>query len=97
MRHQERCVRGGFDGEIPVANGVHTVLSHAVEPELIRNEMPIDGMRRACQSAGSEGEDIHAAAALPETIRVSIEHPEIGQKMVGEQHGLGVLCVGVSR
>ena len=83
--------------EVAVGDRIQAVLADAREPEQPGDVRPVDGQGRSGQGAGPERQHVHPCAAFGQTFGVAAEHRVIGQQMMGEQHGLGALQVGVAR
>ena len=66
------------------------------EPQLSGQEFPVGGIGHPGQRATAEGQNVGATVAVVEALNVALQHLEIGQQMVGEQHRLGSLQMGVS-
>ena len=96
---------GGADGrrvevvedEVAVGHGVDRVRGRLREPEPVRVGLAVDLPVEAGQRAGSERHGIGRRAGGLESLRVALEHPEVGEQMVSQIHGLGALEVGVAR
>ena len=68
--------------EVPVRNGVHAVHADTAEPQIFGDELPVDGVRNARQSAASQRKDVGATQAVVEALPVPLKHMEVGQQMV---------------
>ncbi len=82
--------------EVSVGRGVEAVLEPAGEAQIGRRGVGIEGQGRACQRTGAQRRDVEPATAVEQAVDVARERPQVGQEMVGEQHGLGPLQVGVA-
>ncbi len=60
------------------------------------NEVAVDGQGGAGEGGGAQGQDIEAFAAIGQAGAVAVELLDVGQGVVGGQHGLGALHVGVA-
>ena len=65
--------------------------------ELLGDHVAVDGDRRAGQRGGAERQLVDAAAAIGEPLAVAFELFAVGEPVVGGQHRLGPLHVGVAR
>ena len=82
--------------EVPVRNVVHAILAHAVESQLAGHELTIHRIRRAGQRRRSQGQHVGTSAPIHQAVPIPLRHPEVGQQVVGQHHGLRVLHVGVA-
>ena len=84
-------------GEVAVAHGIHAVLRDAGEAELLRDILAIQDDGTACERAGAERHDVDAFPGIAEAGGIAGEHLHIGEQMMGKEHGLPALEVGVAR
>ena len=68
----------------------------ALKPSSAATPSGSSGERRAGQRAGAERRDVDAAAGVEETVDVALERPPVGEEVVGQQHRLRPLQVGVA-
>ena len=80
-----------------VARTVEAVGQDAVELELFGDHVAVDGDARAGEGGGAERHLVDADAAIGESVAVAFEFFAVGEPVVGGQHGLGPLQVGVGR
>ena len=73
-----------------VAHRVEGVRGDVVEAEGGRGVDAVYGERRPRQRRRAERRDVHARAALPESLPVAVGHFEPGQHMVAECHAAGL-------
>ena len=85
-----------LDHEVAAGDGVHRVGRDAAEAQLPRQEVAVYGVGDAGQGAGAQGKLVGPLAAVQQPPPVALQHPEVGQQVVGEEDGLGVLQVGVA-
>ena len=81
--------------EVAVAHRVERVLEPAVEPELLGDEVGIDPERRAGERTGAERRHVEAAPGREHAVDVARERPPVREQVVGEEHGLRPLQMGV--
>ena len=81
---------------VTVGHRVHGVGADRVETELPRDVGAIDGVGDAGQGAAAERQDVDAAQAIAQAVRVAVEHLEVGEQVVREQHRLRALQVSVA-
>ena len=91
--HPERDRPERLDHEVAVAHRVERVRGDAIEAELVGRRLPIQRIARAGQRAGTERRDVRPTSDVGQSIAVALGHLDVGQQVVGEQHGLGRLDV----
>ena len=82
--------------EIAVAGHVEAVGGQGVEAELAPHAVAVDGQRRAGQGGGAERQDVDALAAVGQSVAVALVLLDVGQEVMGRQHRLRPLHVGVA-
>jgi hypothetical protein len=90
---RDRCTLGH---EVPVGHGVEAVLETTAEAELGGHPVRVEGQRRAGQGAGAQRRHVEPGPAAHQAVDVAGQRPPVGQQVVGQQHGLGPLEVGVA-
>ena len=78
-------------------DGVHAVRRHGREAELPGDGFAVHRVGHAGECSAAEREHVGPGAGLPEALCVPAEHLEVGQHVVGEEHGLGPLEMRVAR
>ena len=96
MHHGRTGAEQGFDHEVAVGHGVHTVVEGAVHVQLARHGRGIERVGRPGEGGGPEGADADALFAVGHALNVAAEHPCVGEQMVGEADGLRGLEVGAA-
>ena len=94
MDHPEGDRGEHLDDEVAVADGVERVRGHALEPELLRRRLAIERIAGAGERAGAQRGDVEPPSRVGQPSPVALDHLDIGEQVVGEQHGLGRLDVG---
>ncbi len=97
VHHRERGRGEQLHDEVAVRDRVQRVGGDAVEAELPGRRLAIERIARARQRPGAQRRDVEPAAGVGEPAAVSLEHLDVGEEVVGEQHGLGRLDVGRPR
>ncbi len=90
--------RGGeeLDDIVAIGHRVHAVRAGRGEAEIAGEGLAVDDEGRPGQRRRSQRHDVDAPAAVREALTVAIEHGHVGEEVVGEEHGLGPLQVGVA-
>ena len=86
----------GLGHEVAIGHRIQRVLEHGGEAQVQRHPGGIQGQGRAGQRAGTQRGHVQAPPAVPQAIHVAGQGPAVGQEMVGQQHGLGPLEMGVA-
>ena len=95
--HTEESRRGQkLDHVVPVGHRIHAVGGGRGEAEVARQGLPVDGKGGARESGRAQRKDIDPPRAVAETLPVPLQHEDIGEEMVGEQHGLSALEMRVA-
>ena len=82
--------------EVAVRDGVERVLEAAVEAELRRHEIGVEREGGAGQRSRAERRDVQPVHRHQEPVDVTRQGPAVGQQVMGQQHRLGPLQVGVA-
>jgi len=96
VHHAQRRRRLKLDHAVAVGDGVQAVVADAAEAQLAGHELTVDGVGHTSQGASAQGQDVGPLEAVLEAPDVAVEHLEVGEQVVGEEHGLGPLEVGVA-
>ena len=86
----------GVGREVPVGHGVEAVVEHGREAEAAGGPGGIERQGRASQGPGPQRGDVGPAAGVEEPVGVPGQGPAVGQQVVGQGHGLGLLEMGVA-
>ena len=86
-----------FGDVIAVGDGIHRVVRDSVEAEFFGNGFAVEVDGGSGESAGAEGGDVEALAAISEASGVAVQHLDVGEKVVSDGDGLAALQVGVTR
>ena len=70
-------------------------MRHAREAQSLGHRLTVEREAGSGDGAGAEGRDIGTSECVGEASAVPLEHLDIGQQMMREEHWLGWLHVGV--
>ena len=93
MDHPESRRGERLDDEVAVADGVEAVRRDPVELQLGGDGLAVDRVARPGKSARSERADVRPAAGVGQSAPVALEHLDVCEQVVGEQHRLRRLNV----
>ncbi len=68
----------------------------AVKPEIARERLAVDGEGGAREGGGAQRHHVDARAPVAEARAIALEHEDVGEQVVGQQHRLGALQVRVA-
>ncbi len=81
---------------VAVTHSVHGVGHRRVKAERACGGLAVERVGGAGQGGGTQRAEVGRGAGVLHASEVTAEHPEVGQQVVREQHGLGRLHVGVA-
>ncbi len=96
MHPEERDVEECLGHEVAVGHRVERVLEAPVETQFRRDEVGVERQRRAGQGARAERRRVEPVHRGEQAVDVAGQRPAVGQEVVGQEHGLGPLHVGVT-
>ena len=67
-----------------------------LKPKVWATHAPVDGVGHARERACAQGQHIHAAVAVAESLFVPLQHLDVGQEVVSQEHRLRPLQVCVA-
>jgi len=80
-----------LQNEVTVGDRVHAVLEHAFQTKLTRDRGRIERVGGAGQGRCAQGRYAYPAVAVRQPFRIALEHPGVGQQVVGQADRLGRL------
>jgi hypothetical protein len=92
--HREGRCRHDLHHEVAVRDGIERVGRHALEAELRRGRGAVQRVASTGQRPGAKRRDVEAPLRIGQAATVPLQHLDIGEEVVREQHGLGRLDVG---
>ena len=96
VHHNGRQGRQQLHAEVPVGDGVDAVAAGAVKAQGGGGHFPVRGVGGARQGAGPQRGFVHAPGGILKAGDIPGEHHAVGQKLLGEEDGLGPLQVGIA-
>ena len=96
MHADQGQVEEGLGHEVAVGHGIERVLEAPVEAELGRHIVGIERERRAGQRSRTQRGDVEPVDRGQQPVDVAGQCPPVGQQVVGQQHRLGPLQMGVA-
>ncbi len=96
VNHHKRRAGAELDREVAVGDGVERILGDALEPQLARHALAVDGEAGAGQRGGAERQPVDAPAAVGEALAVALEHRHVGEQVMAERDRLRHLQVRVA-
>ena len=82
---------------VAVAHGVHGVGRGAREAQGLGRHVAVERVGGAGERRGAQRADVRGLARGGHAAEVPVEHPEVGEQVVAQQHRLGGLHVRVAR
>ncbi len=95
MHAEQGDVEQRLGHEVAVRDGVERVLEPAVEAELGRHEVGVEREGRTGQRPGPQRRDVQPVHRDQEPVDVAGQGPTVGQEVMGQEHRLRPLQVGV--
>ena len=86
-----------LDDEVPVRDGIERVRRDAIEVEFAGRGLAVERVAGTGQRTRPERADVGPAASVGQASPVALDHLDVGQEVMGEQHRLGGLDVGRPR
>ncbi len=94
MKHDQASAGQGLEHEVPVRNRVHAVGEHAGKSQVLGHGRGVQGIGGPGQGRGAERGDPDALLGVGQALHIALEHPGVGQEVLGQGHGLGGLEMG---
>ncbi len=94
---EEGQVEEGLGHEVTVGHGVERVLEPGGEAQVLGHAVGVEGQRRTGQGARTQRRDVEPVHRGQQPVDVPGQGPAVGQQVVGQQHRLGPLQMGVAR
>ncbi len=96
VHHRERADEEGLGDEVAVGDRVERVLEACGEAELVGRGVRVERQARAGEGTGAQRRDGGAGERVVAAVDVAGERPHVGEQVMGQQHGLRPLEVGVA-
>ena len=92
--HQDGEIGEGFESKVTGRHGVHGIDDKAVKPEQFCGVLPVDGVAGGCECGGAERAEVDPCIRVAQPVKIPGELLLVGEEVMGEGGGLGVLHVG---
>lgn len=97
MHHADGRRRLEIQQEIAIGDRVHAVCRDLRETELLSHVLPVDGVRHARKRTAPERQHVGSLVCLAKALAIAVEHLEVSEHVVSEEHGLRALQMCIPR